>query len=125
MGIGQKLPTMISVALAMTLEANGITADDIASHCTLTSLYPILAMARVHSQNPRTYAEIMTTSGDSRKIVSDFAANLAQVISMADKRSIEQLCELIDTNSDHLTADFLEDRMNQAKAVDEVLGRMI
>ena len=125
MGIGQKLPTMISVALAMTLEANGITADDIASHCTLTSLYPILAMARVHSQNPRTYAEIMTTSGDSRKIVSDFAANLAQVISMADKSSIEQLCELIDKNSDHLTADFLEDRMNQAKAVDEVLGRMI
>ena len=48
MGIGQKLPTVISVALAMTLDGNGITAGDIDSHCTLTSLYPILAMARVH-----------------------------------------------------------------------------
>ena len=80
MGIGQKLPTVISVALAMTLEDHDITSEDIASHCTLTSLYPILAMARVHSQNPRTYAEIMATSGDSRRIVHDFARNLQQVI---------------------------------------------
>ncbi|MCI5149938.1 MAG: prephenate dehydrogenase/arogenate dehydrogenase family protein, partial [Candidatus Electrothrix sp. MAN1_4] len=72
MGIGQKLPTIIAVALAMTLEENGVTAKDLASHCTLTSLYPILDMARVHSQNPRTYAEIMSTSGESRKIVHDF-----------------------------------------------------
>jgi len=125
MGIGQKLPTVISVALAMTLDANGITADDIASHCTLTSLYPILAMARVHSQNPRTYAEIMATSGDSRKIVHDFVANLERVISMADEAGIAELCEMIDRNSDHLTSEFLDARMNQAKAVDEVLGRMI
>ena len=125
MGIGQKLPTVISVALAMTLEENTITADDIASHCTLTSLYPILAMARVHSQNPRTYAEIMSTSGDSRKIVHDFSANLARVIAMADKAGIAELSELIDTNSEHLTASFLTARMNQAKAVDEVLGSMI
>jgi prephenate dehydratase/prephenate dehydrogenase len=125
MGIGQKLPTVISVALAMTLEENNITADDIASHCTLTSLYPILAMARVHSQNPRTYAEIMSTSGDSRKIVHDFAANLTQVIAAADKAGIAELSKLIDTNSEHLTASFLTARMNQAKAVDEVLGSMI
>ncbi len=36
----------------MTLNENRITSEDIASHCTLTSLYPILAMSRVHSQNP-------------------------------------------------------------------------
>lgn len=125
MGVGQKLPTVISVALAMTLKDNGITADDIASHCTLTSLYPILAMARVHSQNPRTYAEIMTTSGDSRKIVHDFAMNLAQVVTMADMSDIEKLCGLIDQNTHHLTQEFLEARMDQAKAVDEVLGPMI
>ena len=125
MGIGQKLPTVISVALAMTLDANGITADDIASHCTLTSLYPILAMARVHSQNPRTYAEIMATSGDSRKIVHDFALNLDRVIAIADEAKITELCEMIDRNSEHLTTEFLDARMNQAKAVDEVLGRMI
>ncbi len=125
MGIGQKLPTLISVALAMTLDANDITADDITSHCTLTSLYPILAMARVHSQNPRTYAEIMATSGDSRKIVHDFASNLERVIAMADKAGIAELCELMDLNSIHLTTEFLDARMNQAKAVDKILGRMI
>lgn len=125
MGIGQKLPTMISVALAMTLGENGITSDDIASHCTLTSLYPILAMSRVHSQNPRTYAEIMSTSGDSRKIVIDFAKNLRLVMEMADEASIKGLCDLIESNSDHLTQTFLQARMRQAKAVDEVLGRML
>lgn len=125
MGIGQKLPTMISVALAMTLGENGITSADIASHCTLTSLYPILAMSRVHSQNPRTYAEIMSTSGDSRKIVIDFAKNLRQVMEMADEASISGLCQLINDNTGHLTQTFLQARMRQAKAVDEVLGRMI
>ena len=125
MGIGQKLPTVISVALAMTLAENDITSDDIASHCTLTSLYPILAMSRVHSQNARTYAEIMSTSGDSRKIVSDFAKNLDRVIRMADTISIADLCALIDQNAEHLTESFLQARMQQAKAVDEVLGRMI
>lgn len=125
MGIGQKLPTVISVALAMTLDMNGITAEDIASHCTLTSLYPILAMARVHSQNPRTYAEIMATSGESRKIVSDFAASLNKVVALADEAEIEKLCALIDRNIGHLTEEFLLARMEQAKAVDEVLGRMV
>ena len=128
MGIGQKLPTVISVALAMTLEENGITAEDLASHCTLTSLYPILAMARVHSQNPRTYAEIMSTSGESRKIVHDFAASLRQVVSLADQgdqKGIEELCRQMERNSEHLTAPFLRNRMEQAKAVDEVLGAII
>jgi len=125
MGIGQKLPTVISVALAMTLDAHGITSDDIDSHCTLTSLYPILAMARVHSQNPRTYAEILSTSGDSRRIVHDFAQNLQTVIEMADNARIPDLCTLIDKNNDHLTREFLQSRMLQAKAVDEVLGKMI
>jgi prephenate dehydratase/prephenate dehydrogenase len=125
MGVGQKLPTVISVALAMTLDMNDITAEDIAGHCTLTSLYPILAMARVHAQNPRTYAEIMATSGEGRKIVRDFSDNLKKVIAMADASAIGNLTELINLNVDHLTDDFIRARMEQAKAVDEVLGRMI
>lgn len=128
MGIGQKLPTVISVALAMTLAENGITAEDLSSHCTLTSLYPILAMARVHSQNPRTYSEIMSTSGESRKIVHDFAANLNRVKSVADQgdqAGIEELCRLMERNGEHLTESFLRNRMEQAKAVDEVLGAII
>ena len=128
MGIGQKLPTVISVALAMTLEENGITAEDLSSHCTLTSLYPILAMARVHSQNPRTYAEIMSTSGESRKIVHDFAKYLHQVVSIADQgnqEGIRELCRVMERNGAHLTEPFLRNRMEQAKAVDEVLGAII
>ena len=128
MGIGQKLPTIISVALAMTLEENGITAEDLSSHCTLTSLYPILAMARVHSQNPRTYAEIMSTSGESRKFVHDFAASLRRVVSVADQgdqKGIQELCRLMERNGEHLTEPFLRNRMEQAKAVDEVLGAII
>jgi prephenate dehydrogenase/prephenate dehydratase len=125
MGIGQKLPTAISVALAMTLAENQITADEIAGHCTLTSLYPILAMARVHSQNPRTYAEIMSMRGESSKIVRDFALNLERVTAMADKAKIQELCGLIEQNRRHLTERFLQNRMGQAKAVDQVLGAMI
>lgn len=125
MGMGQKLPSIISVALAMTLDEHNITSDDISSHCTLTSLYPILAMARVHSQNPRTYAEILSTSGDSRKIVHDFAKNLQAVIDLADNARIAEICDLINKNSDHLTSEFLKSRMAQAKAVDEVLGKLI
>ncbi|MDW7773953.1 MAG: prephenate dehydratase domain-containing protein [Desulfobulbaceae bacterium] len=125
MGIGQKLPTVISVALAMTLDEHDISSEDIDSHCTLTSLYPILAMARVHSQNPRTYAEILSTRGDSRRIVHDFAKNLQYVMSMSDESRIHDLCALITKNSRHLAEDFLRARMLQAKAVDEVLGKIL
>lgn len=125
MGVGQKLPTMISVALALTLGKHGITSEDIASHCTLTSLYPILAMSRVHSQNARTYAEIMSTEGDGRKIVSDFITNFQKVMAMANDADITDLCTVIHGNAAYLTPDFLEARMRQAQAVDEVLGRMI
>jgi chorismate mutase / prephenate dehydratase len=125
MGLGQKLPTAISVALAMTLAQNKITAEEIAGHCTLTSLYPILAMARAHSQNPRTYAEIMAMHGESGTIVRDFAVNLERVTAMADKGMIQELCGLIEDNRRHLTERFLQNRMEQAKAVDKVLGAMI
>jgi hypothetical protein len=82
-------------------------------------------MARVHSQNPRTYAEILSTSGDSRRIVHDFTKNLQQVITMADSASIDNLCTLMEQNSSHLSAEFLRSRMLQARAVDEVLGKLI
>ncbi|RPH43354.1 MAG: prephenate dehydrogenase/arogenate dehydrogenase family protein, partial [Desulfobulbaceae bacterium] len=83
MGVSQKLPTTISVALAMTLAQHQIDILDIGSHSTLTSLYGILAMARIHNQNPRTYAEIMAMSGDGRLIVRSFVKNLLQLIDLA------------------------------------------
>jgi prephenate dehydratase/prephenate dehydrogenase len=121
MGVGQKLPTIISVAMAAALREFGINCRDIGSHSTLTSLYGILAMARVHNQNPRTYAEIMATTGAGRKIVRSFAENLLKITDLAEKRQIAELCELMEQNRAYLTPAFLDARMKQARAVDEVL----
>jgi prephenate dehydrogenase len=78
-------------------------------------------MARVHNQNPRTYAEIMATSGDGRKIVRSFAENLQHIMNLAEKGKIKELCDLMDQNRAYLTPTFLDARMKQARAVDEVL----
>ncbi len=123
MGVGQKLPTTISVALAMTLDQHSIHCDDINSHSTLTSLYGILAMARVHNQNPRTYAEIMATGGDGRKIVQSFADNLTTVIRIAEEGEINKLSEIMEKNKTTMTQSFLQSRMKQAKAVDELMSQ--
>ncbi len=122
MGVGQKLPTTISVALAKTLSEHNIQCDDIGSHSTLTSIYGILSMARVHNQNPRTYAEIMATKGDGRKIVRSFAENLLKLIEMAEDERIHEIAELMDENKQFMSPQFLQSRMKQAKAVDEVLS---
>ncbi len=121
-GVGQKLPTTISVALAMTLAQHEIDCRDIGSHSTLTSLYGILAMARIHSQNPRTYAEIMATRGEGRKIVKSFAENLGKITDLADSGKIADLCELMNDNRNYMPPGFLVSRMKQARAVDEILS---
>lgn len=123
MGVGQKLPTTVSVALAMTLKEHEIHFDDIGSHSTLTSLYGIIAMARVHNQNPRTYAEIMATQGDGRKIVRSFAKNILKIIELAENGKINILEELMEANRDVMPQSFLQSRMKQAKAVDEILSQ--
>jgi chorismate mutase/prephenate dehydratase len=123
MGVGQKLPTTVSVALAMTLRDHDIDCGDISSHSTLTSLYGILAMARIHNQNPRTYAEIMATRGDGRKIVRSFAENIIKLIDLAEDGNISQLSEIMAENKEIMPPSFLQSRMKQAKAVDEVMSR--
>jgi len=123
MGVSQKLPTAISVAFASALKQNRIPAGEIGSHSTLTSIYSILSMARVHSQNPRTYAEILATRGDSRKIVRDFAENLRKIIEMAEQEKIEDLCTIIEENRGYLTENFLKEKMDQALGVDDALGK--
>jgi len=122
MGFGQKLPTIVSVALASTLSRHNINCNDIGSHSTLTSIYGILAMARIHSQNPRTYAEIMATKGAGRKIVQTFAETLKDLITLADNEDIQALCDIMEKNRQYLPSSFLENRMKQAKAVDDVLN---
>jgi prephenate dehydratase/prephenate dehydrogenase len=123
MGVGQKLPTTISVALAMTLKDHEIDFRDIGSHSTLTSLYGILAMARVHNQNPRTYAEIMATEGDGRKIVRSFAQNILKLIELAENGEISNLLEIMENNRKDMPQEFLQTRMKQAKAVDQILSQ--
>lgn len=125
MGVGQKLPTMISVALAMALDDNDIDVNDISPHSTLTSLYSILAMARVHNQNARTYAEIMATKGEGRKIVRSFAENLLKIIDLAEAEEISELCAQIDHSSAYLSKSFLSSCMKQSLAVDDTLGKII
>jgi len=123
MGVGQKLPTTISTALAMTLKQHAIACSDIGTHSTLTSLYGILAMARIHNQNPRTYAEIMATGGDGRKIVRSFAENLLQIVAMAEDQKIPELCEIIENSRSHLSPEFLAEHMKRSRAVDSVLTK--
>jgi prephenate dehydratase/prephenate dehydrogenase len=123
MGVGQKLPTTISTALAMTLKQHAIACADIGTHSTLTSLYGILAMARIHNQNPRTYAEIMATGGDGQKIVRSFAENLLQVVKIAESQNISELCKLIENSRSHLSPEFLAQHMKQSRAVDSVLTK--
>lgn len=123
MGVGQKLPTTVSVALAMTLREHKINFEDIGSHSTLTSLYGIIAMARVHNQNSRTYAEIMATEGDGRKIVRSFAQNILKIIELAENGKISDLQAIMNNNKKVMPQGFLQSRMKQAKAVDEILSR--
>lgn len=122
MGVGQKLPTTISVALAKTLRDFSIDCEDIGSHSTLTSLYGILAMARVHNQNPRTYAEIMATTGEGRKIVRAFVSNLSNLMELAEQGEITELTKIMESNRNFLPATFLSRHMKQAKAVDDVIN---
>ncbi|NNK93727.1 MAG: prephenate dehydrogenase/arogenate dehydrogenase family protein, partial [Desulfobacterales bacterium] len=122
MGVGQKLPTSISVALAMTLNQHQISCEDIDSHSTLTSLYGVLAMARVHYQNARTYAEIMATSGEGRKIVNSFIKNLQKILDLAEAKRIDELCTIIEQNKENIPSAFLKTKMEQAQAVDAVLS---
>jgi chorismate mutase / prephenate dehydratase len=125
MGVGQKLPTAISMALAMTLRHHEVRTEEISSHSTLTSLYGILAMARMHAQNPRTYAEILASHGEGRKIVRSFAQNLLAILDLTESGSIEEISGIIEMSRQYLTEEFLQGAMRQSLAVDEVLGKMI
>lgn len=122
MGVGQKLPTLISVALAKTLKEHGVECDDISSHSTLTSVYGVLSMVRVHNQNPRTYAEIMSTTGDGRKIVRSFVKNITRLMEMAEDKDIPELCSIMESSKEFMSEKFRESNMRQAKAVDAILS---
>jgi len=111
--------------LAMTMRTNNIAPADIDTHSTLTSLYGILAMARVHSQNPRTYAEILAAPSAGNKIIRDFSAHLIQVLELSEASNISGINLLIEQGREFLTEEFLRSRTIQTLAVDETLNRFI
>jgi len=123
MGVGQKLPSATAIALAMTLRQHTLPSGEIERHSTLTSAYSMLAMARVHFQNPRTYAEILACPGQGRRIPRDFAANLQTVLELAEGGNIGALCELVEQNRAFLGDNFLGPTMKLALEVDNLLGR--
>ncbi len=125
MGVVQKLPTVISVALARTLAQHNLAAVDTGDHATLTSLYTLLAMARIHAQNDRTYAEIMAAPGRGMAVVRDFVANLSRIQEIAETGDLDKLLALIDENRRYLTDDFVRRNMRLALAVDETLTRTL
>jgi prephenate dehydratase/prephenate dehydrogenase len=125
MGVSQKLPTAISIAMALALRENEIDPKDIGNHSTLTSLYSVLAMSRLHAQNPRTYGEILSSRGEGRKIVRDFVASLNRVLDLAEAGKISEISDIIEESREFLTEEFLKDRMKQSLAVDDTLGRVI
>ncbi len=125
MGVSQKLPTAVSMAMAMALKDNRIAPEDIASHATLTSLYGILAMARIHAQNPNTYAEILTAKGEGNQILQSFHKNFITVLEMAQNGDTAQLKSTIETNRDYFPDTFIKARMEQALALDQTLGKML
>ncbi len=125
MGVVQKLPTLISVALARTLAAHGLAATDTADHATLTSLYTLLALARTHAQNDRTYAEIMAAPGRGMDVARDFIAELGRLQKMAEQGDLDTLQAIIDSNRRYLSETFISRNMRLALAVDETLTRTL
>jgi len=125
MGVSQKLPTAISMALGLTLKEHQISPRLLEDHSTLTSIYSILSMARVHHQNPRTYAEILASPGQGRTVLRSFVENLAKVLNIAEGADIDTLCRMIEENREHLTPEFLRLKMRQALEVDKALGKII
>lgn len=123
MGVSQKLPSATAIALAMTLRQHQLPTSEIEHHATLTSAYSMLAMARIHSQNPRTYAEILACPGEGRRIPRDFADNLVRVLELAEAGDIETLGKLVEENRAFLGQEFLGSTMARALAVDHLLGK--
>lgn len=126
MGIEQKVPTALAIAFGglfgSCMKEKGVTPEDIENHWTLTSIYPILQMARIHGQPSRTYAEILS-SNKGVEILTKFRNELDKVIELSKKDNVESLEELIEKNAGQLGKEFLEKMLTLSKEVDVVLSK--
>ncbi len=122
MGIEQKLPTAISIAFANILRKNQITSADLQAHSTLTSIYFILSISRLHAQSPKTYSEILASNYEGTGILTDFLQELEVVKTLGEAGEREALEEMVHQNTRYLGHKFLNRYFALTQNIDRLLS---
>jgi prephenate dehydrogenase len=122
MGIEQKLPTAISIAFANVLRRYQITPTDLQAHATLTSIYFILSISRLHAQSPTTYTEILTSNFEGTGILTDFLQELEVVKTLGDQGERQALEEMVRQNTKYLGHKFLDQHFTLTQNIEAVLN---
>jgi prephenate dehydrogenase len=112
------------MAMAAVMKKYGISPDDMGDHSTATSVYMHMLMARVHGQNPRTYAEIQASNREGSDLLRGLIEELRKVRELGDKGDVQALKEYIEENREHLQdGGQLTGWLEASKHVDELLSR--
>jgi prephenate dehydrogenase len=122
MGIEQKLPTAISIAFANVLRRYQITPTDLQAHATLTSIYFILSISRLHAQSPKTYSEILASNLEGTGIITDFLQELENVRALGEKGERRALEEMVLQNTRYLGQEFLNRYFTLTQNIDTLIG---
>jgi chorismate mutase/prephenate dehydratase len=122
MGIEQKLPTAISIAFANILRRYQITPTDLQAHATLTSIYFILSISRLHAQSPKTYAEILASNFEGTGILNDFLQELDVVKMLGEQGERQELEEMVRQNTKYLGSKFLDRYFALTQNIDTLLS---
>jgi prephenate dehydratase/prephenate dehydrogenase len=122
MGIEQKLPTAVSIAFANILRRYQITPADLQAHATLTSIYFILSISRLHAQSPKTYAEILASNVEGTGILTDFLQELEIVKTLGEKGERQELEEMVLQNTRYLGHQFLNRYFSLTQNIDTLLS---
>lgn len=122
MGIEQKLPTAISIAFANVLRRYQITPADLQAHATLTSIYFILSVSRLHAQSPKTYSEILASNLEGTGILTNFLQELEVVKALGEQGERQALEEMVRQNTKYLGQKFLDRYFTLTQNIDAVLS---
>lgn len=122
MGIEQKLPTAVSIAFANILRRYQITPADLQAHATLTSIYFILSISRLHAQSPKTYAEILASNFEGTGILTDFLHELEIVKTLGETGERQELEEMVLQNTKYLGHQFLNRYFSLTQNIDTLLS---
>lgn len=122
MGIEQKLPTAISIAFANVFRRYQITPADLQAHATLTSIYFILSISRLHAQSPKTYTEILTSNFEGTGVLTDFLQELEVVKTLGEQGERQALEEMVRQNTKYLGRTFLDQYFTLTQNIEAVLN---